>query len=108
MRYQELLFCASVLGAAIALHNCRHQGEYALRTVDFPARNLRPLPGAAPTRAAPACVSFARRRSPVRLSVVDTHEVEAVRAVRTPSMVRREPYISIIVRLLFVIPAERI
>jgi hypothetical protein len=22
MRYQELLFCASVLGAAIALHNC--------------------------------------------------------------------------------------
>jgi hypothetical protein len=39
MRYQELLFTASVLGAAIALHNCRHPGNYALRTVDFPARN---------------------------------------------------------------------
>jgi hypothetical protein len=37
MRYQELLFSASVLGAAIALHNCRR--EYALRTVDFPAQN---------------------------------------------------------------------
>jgi hypothetical protein len=39
MRYQELLFSASVLGAAIALHNRRHPREYALRTVDFPARN---------------------------------------------------------------------
>ena len=39
VRYQELLFSASVLGAAIALHNCRHPGEYALRTVDFPVRN---------------------------------------------------------------------
>jgi hypothetical protein len=27
MRYQELLFSASVLGAAIALHNCRHPGN---------------------------------------------------------------------------------
>ena len=27
MRYQELLFTASVLGAAIALHNCRHPGN---------------------------------------------------------------------------------
>jgi hypothetical protein len=27
MRYQELLFSASVLGAAIALHNCRHLGK---------------------------------------------------------------------------------
>src|SRR6478752_3831439 len=27
MRYQELLVSASVLGAAIALHNCRHPGN---------------------------------------------------------------------------------
>jgi Crp-like helix-turn-helix domain len=39
MRYQELLFSASVLGAAIALHNCRHPGNMRFRTVDFPARN---------------------------------------------------------------------
>jgi|tagenome__1003787_1003787.scaffolds.fasta_scaffold20812231_2 hypothetical protein len=48
MRYQELLFSASVLGAAIALHNCRHPDQYALRTVDFPARSYalchEPLP----------------------------------------------------------------
>ncbi len=39
MRHQELVFGASVLGAAIALHNCRHLPEYALRTVGFPARH---------------------------------------------------------------------
>ena len=44
VRYQELLFSASVLGAAIALHNCRHLGEYALRTVNFPVRKLSDLP----------------------------------------------------------------
>ena len=54
MRYQELLFSASVFGAATALHNCRHPGEYALRIVDFPARILRAFPRAArPTSAGP-------------------------------------------------------
>jgi len=47
MRYQELIFSASVLGAAIALHYCRHPGDYVLlQTADFPARNLRALAGA--------------------------------------------------------------
>jgi hypothetical protein len=50
MRYQEFLFGASVLGAAIALHNCRHPPEYAVRAGNFPAQNLRALPGAAPAR----------------------------------------------------------
>ena len=49
-----------------------------------------------------------RRRSAVRLIVMDAHQAEAVRAVRTPIVVRPEPDVSIIVRSLFVIPAERI
>src|SRR6476661_3192498 len=67
MRYQELLFSASVLGAAIALHNCRHPGEYALRAVDFPARILRALPRAAPARPSLVRVTLARRWSAFRL-----------------------------------------
>ena len=49
---EKLLFSASVLGAAIALHNCRHPGEYALRTCRFSSPDLtrfcrEPLPSVA-------------------------------------------------------------
>src|SRR3954471_23323412 len=36
------------------------------------------------------------------------HQAEAVRGVRAPIVVRPEPDVSIIVRLLFMIPAERV
>src|SRR6266566_7293628 len=39
MRYQELLFSTSVLGAAIASHNCRHPGNMRFGPVDFPGGN---------------------------------------------------------------------
>jgi hypothetical protein len=42
------------------------------------------------------------------LIVMNTHEPEAVRGVRAPIVVRPEPHVSIIVRFLFVIPAERV
>jgi hypothetical protein len=66
------------------------------------------LPGAAPAGASPVPISFARRRSAVRLIVVDAHQPEAVRAVRTPIVVRAEPYVPVIIRSLLVIPAERV
>jgi hypothetical protein len=39
---------------------------------------------------------------------MDAHQAEAVRAARTPIVVRPEPDVTIIVRSLFMIPAERI
>jgi hypothetical protein len=39
MRYQELLFSASVLGAAIALEQSSPSTKYAPGTAHFPARN---------------------------------------------------------------------
>ena len=39
---------------------------------------------------------------------MDAHQAEAVRGVRTPIVVRPEPDVSIIVGLLFVIPADRV
>ena len=40
--------------------------------------------------------------------VMDAHQAEAVRGVRTPIVVRPEPDVPVIVRFLFVIPAERV
>ena len=40
--------------------------------------------------------------------VVDTHQAKTVRTVRTPIVVRSKADVSIIVRLLFVIPADRV
>jgi hypothetical protein len=39
---------------------------------------------------------------------MDAHQAEAVRGMRTPIVVRPEPHVAIIVRPLFVIPAERV
>jgi hypothetical protein len=39
---------------------------------------------------------------------MDAHQAEAVRAARTPIVVRPEPDVSIIVGFLFVIPAQRV
>jgi len=39
---------------------------------------------------------------------MDAHQAEAVRSVRAPIVVRAEPDIPIIVRILFVIPADRV
>lgn len=39
---------------------------------------------------------------------MDTHQPEGVRAVRAPIVVRPEPDVSIIVRFLFVVPADRV
>ena len=66
------------------------------------------LPRAATARAAPAPIAFPRRWSTVRLIVVDAHQPEAVRGVRAPIVVRPEPYVPVIVRFPFVIPAERV
>jgi hypothetical protein len=61
------------------------------------------LPGAAAARRPPVTIAFTRRRSALRLIIVNAHQAEAVRRVRTPIMVRPEPDISIIVRSLFVV-----
>ena len=49
------------------------------------------LPRASGAGAAPAAVSFRPRRSALRLVVVDAHQAEAVRGVRTPIVVRSQP-----------------
>src|ERR1700730_11940374 len=63
MRYQELLFSASVLGAAIALNNCRHPREYAPGVDPFPARPAAPIKLTQHLRAGlpPVCVLGACR-----------------------------------------------
>ena len=53
-------------------------------------------------------IAFPRRWSAVRLIVMDAHQAEAVRGVRTPIVVRPEPDVPVIVRFLFVIPAQRV
>ena len=40
--------------------------------------------------------------------MVDAHQAESVRGVRTPIVVRPEPDVSIIIGFLFVIPADRV
>src|SRR6266446_5086146 len=47
MRYQELFFSASVLGAAIALHNCRHPGNMGSGPSIFQPRTYALCQGAA-------------------------------------------------------------
>jgi hypothetical protein len=37
---------------------------------------------------------------------MDAHQAEAVRGVRAPILVRPEPHVPVIVRFLFVVPAE--
>src|SRR3977135_1691672 len=70
MRYQELLFSATVLGAAIALHNCRHADEYALRTVDLEQlrRPCRPRHPYAVPRTSLQCDCTRRRNCIAQLS----------------------------------------
>ena len=63
---------------------------------------LNTLPGAAPARAAPAAVTFGRRRRTVRLFVMDAHHSEAARPVRTPLPIWSKSDILIIGRPLSV------
>ena len=39
---------------------------------------------------------------------MNAHQPEGVRAMRAPIVVRPEPHVAVIVRFLFVIPAERV
>jgi len=64
------------------------------------------LPGVTARAAAPASIALSRGWSAFRLVVMDAHQPEGVRAIRTPIVVRTEPHIPVIGRFLFVTPAD--